>query len=163
MSPVRLEAFSAPDDEPVIVFHRTFEAPSSLVFDAWTRPEHLRHWRGPLGFELVGCEVDLRVGGGYRFVHRDPDGGRHVFRGRYLEIEPPSRLASTFVLESEPGIEVLDEVRFAQDGATTMAIGRSTFPTFAARDFYLATGARQGLTRCHDQLDELLHALTAET
>jgi uncharacterized protein YndB with AHSA1/START domain len=62
--------FLAPHDEPIIVFRRTFNAPAQLVFAAWTEPRHLRHWRGPRGFELVACEVDLRVGGGYRFVHR---------------------------------------------------------------------------------------------
>jgi uncharacterized protein YndB with AHSA1/START domain len=60
--------FLAPHDEPVIVFRRTFNAPARLVFAAWTEPRHLRHWRGPRGFELVACEVDLRVGGGYRFA-----------------------------------------------------------------------------------------------
>lgn len=62
----------APQDVPVIVFRRVFQAPPRLVFEAWTEPGHLRHWRGPRGLELVVCEVDLRVGGGYRFLHRAP-------------------------------------------------------------------------------------------
>ena len=95
--------FLAPHDEPVIVFRRAFNAPARLVFAAWTEPQHLRHWRGPRGFELVACEVDLRVGGAYLFVHRAPDGSRHVFYGQYLEIERPSRLVSTFAYEAAPG------------------------------------------------------------
>jgi uncharacterized protein YndB with AHSA1/START domain len=152
--------FMAPHDEPVIVFRRAFNAPARLVFAAWTEPEHLRHWRGPRGFELVACEVDLRVGGRYRFVHRAPDGSRHVFHGRYLEIERPSRLVSTFVYEGAPETEALDEVTFDEDGATTRVTGRSAFPTFQARDLYLSGGAERGLADAHNRLDALLGTLT---
>jgi uncharacterized protein YndB with AHSA1/START domain len=152
--------FIAPHDEPVIVFRRAFNAPARLVFAAWTEPEHLRHWRGPRGFELVACEVDLRVGGRYRFVHRAPDGSRHVFHGRYLEIERPSRLVSTFVYEGAPETEALDEVTFDEDGATTRVTGRSAFPTFQARDLYLSGGAERGLADAHNRLDALLGTLT---
>ena len=151
----------APQDEPVIIFRRAFRAPARLVFEAWTEPEHLRHWRGPRGFELVACEVDLRVGGGYRFVHRAPDGSRHVFHGRYLEIERPSRLVSTFAYEAAPDTEVLDEVTFDEDGGTTLVTGRSAFPTVQARDLYLAGGAERGLAGSHGRLDELLRALVS--
>jgi uncharacterized protein YndB with AHSA1/START domain len=153
--------FLAPHDEPVIVFRRTFNAPARLVFAAWTEPEHLRHWRGPRGFELVACEVDLRVGGGYRFVHRAPDGSQHVFHGRYLEIERPSRLVSTFVYKAAPETEAVDEVTFEEDGATTRVTGRSAFPTFQARDLYLSGDAERGLAESHDRLDELLGTLAS--
>lgn len=155
MSDPRLEFF-APDDEPVIVFRRAFQAPARLVFEAWTEPEQLRQWRGPRGFELAGCEVDLRVGGGYRFVHRAPDGGRHVFHGRYLEIERPRRLVSTFVYEAAPETEAVEELTFEERDGTTLVTGRSAFPTFAARDLYLDGGAERGLRECHELLDELL-------
>ena len=148
--------FLAPHDEPVIVFRRAFTAPARLVFAAWTEPEHLLHWRGPRGFELVACEVDLRIGGGYRFVHRAPDGTRHVFYGKYLEIERPTRLVSTFAYEAAPETEALDEVTFNEDGGTTLVTGRSAFPTFQARDLYLAGGAERGLAGSHDRLDDLL-------
>jgi uncharacterized protein YndB with AHSA1/START domain len=149
----------APQDQPVIIFRRHFHAPARLVFEAWTEPEHLRHWRGPHGFELVACEVDLRVGGGYRFVHRAPDGRLHVFSGQYREIERPSRLVSTFVYEAAPATEALDEVTFEENAGATMVTGRSTFPTFEARDLYLAGGAERGLAECHARLDELLSTL----
>jgi uncharacterized protein YndB with AHSA1/START domain len=156
----RLELI-APHDEPVLVFRRAFRAPAQLVFEAWTEPRHLRHWRVPRGFELVVCEVDLRVGGGYRFVHRAPDGSQHAFRGRYREIERPSRLVSTFVYEAAPGTEVLDEVTFQDVGGTTLVTGRTAFPTFQARELYAAAGAERGLGECHERLDELLLALTS--
>jgi uncharacterized protein YndB with AHSA1/START domain len=151
--------FLAPHDEPVIVFRRAFRAPAPLVFATWTEPEHLRRWRGPRGFELVACEVDLRVGGAYRFVHRAPDGSRHVFYGQYLEIERPTRLVSTFVYEAAPETKAVDEVTFEEDRGTTVVTGRSAFPTFKARDLYLAGGAERGLAESHDRLDELLGVL----
>jgi uncharacterized protein YndB with AHSA1/START domain len=99
------------------------------------------------------------VGGGYRFVHRAPDGSQHVFCGQYREIERPSRLVSTFTYEAAPETEVLDEVTFEEDDGATLVTGRSTFPTFEARDLYLAGGAERGLAECHELLDELLSTL----
>ena len=161
MSGPRLEVM-VPDDEPAIVFRRAFKAPAGLVFDAWTDPGHLRHWRGPRGFELVGCEVDLRVGGSYRFTHRAPDGGEHVFYGQYRQIERPSRLVSTFAYEGAPGAEALDEVTFEEVDGMTLVTGRSTFPTFQARELYLAGGAERGLAESHERLDDLLVTLLSQ-
>ena len=160
MTSPRLD-ITAPHDEPVILFRRTFQAPARLVFSAWTEPAHLRHWRVPRGFELVVCEVHLRLGGGYYFVHRAPDGSQHAFRGRYLQIERPSRLVSTFTYEAAPETEVIDEVTFTGNGGTTLVTGRTVFPTFQARELYAAAGAERGLAECHERLDELLSVLTA--
>lgn len=162
MSSPRLQVM-APHDEPVILFRRAFQAPARLVFSAWTEPAHLRQWRVPRGFELVVCEVDLRVGGSYYFVHRAPDGSEHAFRGQYLQIERPGRLSSTFTYEAAPESEVLDEVTFTGNGGTTVVTGRTVFPTFEARELYAAAGAERGLAECHERLDELLTALTARS
>ena len=161
MSGPRLD-ITVPGDQPVIIFRRSFKAPAQLVFDAWTERGHVRRWRGPSGGELTGCEVDLRVGGSYRFTHRAPDGSEHVFYGRYREIERPSRLVSTFAYEGAPGAEALDEVTFEEDGGTTLVTGRSIFPTFQAREMYVAGGAEQGLAESHDRLDDLLAALQSQ-
>jgi uncharacterized protein YndB with AHSA1/START domain len=158
MSVPRLELI-APPNEPVLLFRRDFRAPATLVFKAWTEPEHLRHWRVPHGFDLVTCEVDLRVGGAYLLVHRAPDGSRHAFHGVYRQIEPPGRLVSTFTYESAPGTEALDEVAFEDNGGTTRVTARTTFPTFQARELYAAAGAERGLAQCHERLDELLDGL----
>jgi uncharacterized protein YndB with AHSA1/START domain len=149
----------APQDAPVIAFRRAFAAPPRLVFEAWTEPRHLLRWRGPRGFEVVACDVDLRVGGRYRFVHRAPDGSEHVFSGQYREIERPSRLVSTFAYHAAPAVEGLDEVTFEEQAGATLVTGRSTFPSFEARDLYLDGGAEQGLAQCHEHLDELLRTL----
>jgi uncharacterized protein YndB with AHSA1/START domain len=73
MTKAKLEVI-APADEPVIITHRFINASPALVFEAWTTPEHMRQWIGPRQLTMVACEVDLRVGGRYRFVHRAPDG-----------------------------------------------------------------------------------------
>jgi hypothetical protein len=67
-----------PAGEPIIEYRRFLAAPSELVFQAFTDPEHLAHWRGPEELQMVSCDIDLRVGGRYRYVHRGPDGQDHV-------------------------------------------------------------------------------------
>src|ERR1035437_2078463 len=80
-------------------------------------------------------------------------------RGRSRQIVRPGRLVSTFTYETAPETEVLDEVTFEDNGGTTLVTGRTTFPTFQARELYAAAGAERGLARCHDPLDELLTPL----
>jgi uncharacterized protein YndB with AHSA1/START domain len=68
-----------------IVLSRVFDAPRNLVFDAFTKPELLKRWFGPRGWQLMVCEVNLKVGGGWRFVLRSPDGRDMGMRGVYRE------------------------------------------------------------------------------
>ena len=82
--------------EREIVMSRVFDAPRELVFEAWTKPELLKRWLGVRnGWELAECEVDLKVGGAYRFVWRGPDGAEMGMGGVYREIVAPERLVST--------------------------------------------------------------------
>jgi uncharacterized protein YndB with AHSA1/START domain len=74
-----------------IVLTRVFDAPRRLVFDALSKPELLKRWFGPRGWSLVVCEVDFKVGGGFRFVLRGPDGRQMGMRGVYRELAPPER------------------------------------------------------------------------
>ena len=115
----KLEVIADPD-KPTIVTRRTFDAPRALVFDAWTKPELMKRWLGPRALEMVLCEVDLRVGGGYRYVHRAPDGQEFGFHGTYREIARPDRLVSTFVFELFPDAEAVDTLELEErDGKTT--------------------------------------------
>ena len=154
----RLE-ITMPPDEPVITFRRFVGAPPALVFEVWTEPEHLRHWRGPHEVELVTCVVDLRLGGQYRYVHRAPDGREHAFHGEYQEVEPPHRLVSTFVYEDAPEDVSVETVTFEAVEGGTIVVGRSVLPSFAAREQYINAGAARGLTESHERLDALLEAL----
>ena len=81
-----------PSDREIVIT-RVFNAPRSLVFEAWTTPKYVSRWYG--AELLVVCEIDLRVGGRWRYVMRTPDGGEHGFSGEYREITPPERLVYT--------------------------------------------------------------------
>jgi len=89
--------------KPTIVITRIFDAPRRLVFEAWTRPEHLARWCGPRYLTLSVCEIDFRPGGAWRFVLRAPDGNDYGFGGEYREILPPERLVYTFRFDGAPG------------------------------------------------------------
>lgn len=88
-------AATAPSDR-VLVITRSFDAPRSLVFKAWTEPEHMRHWFGPKDFTVMSCDMDVRTGGDFRIHSRSPGGSDHYLHGVYREIVPPERLVSTY-------------------------------------------------------------------
>src|SRR5438105_5799491 len=92
------------------------DAPREVVFAAWTDAEQAAQWWGPQGFTTISCEMDVRVGGGYRACMRSPEGTRHCRRGTYREIVPPTRLVFTYAWEDadgNPGHETLVTVTFA--------------------------------------------------
>jgi uncharacterized protein YndB with AHSA1/START domain len=143
-----------PVDAPLIVWKRIVKAPPALVFDAWTKPEHLRRWWGPRRLELVSCDVDLRVGGGFRFVQRAPDGTEHAFHGTYLEIDRASRLVTTFVYEGAPDDEAVDTLVFEAVDGVTVLHGRSEHGSIASRDRHVEGGMEQGFADTLARLDE---------
>jgi uncharacterized protein YndB with AHSA1/START domain len=97
------------------VVTRLFDAPRALVFEAWTKAEHVVHWWDPSGTPLAVCEIDLRPNGAFRFVNRAPDGGEgHSFSGIYREIAPPEKLV--FGFPSGTGVSTL---RFTEQGKQT--------------------------------------------
>ena len=78
-----------------IAMTRVFDAPRHLVFDAMTQPQHVRRWFGCAEFALPVCEIDLRVGGAYRFIMRMPDGVENTLQGVYREVVRPERVVFT--------------------------------------------------------------------
>lgn len=146
-----------PSDREIAVT-RTFDAPRSLVFEAFVRCEHLSKWWGPRGFTLVECEIDLRPGGAYRFVQTAPDGGVHPFKGVWREINPPERLVFTQIYDVERYSiheSVVINVLTEQDGRTTLA-QHLQFSSKEARDWMVASGMELGMTQSLERLDELL-------
>jgi uncharacterized protein YndB with AHSA1/START domain len=102
-----------------IVITRTFNAPRPVVFEAWTKAEHVAHWWDPGGVPLAVCEIDLRPNGVFRWVHRAPDGREgHSFTGIYREINPPEKLVFTVrMFPSSP--EPVGTLVFTEDGKKT--------------------------------------------
>ena len=145
-----------PTSTTVIRITRTFAASRERVFDAFTGPELLRQWWGPAGFTLPQAEVDLRVGGAYRFAMRPPQGEVMYLRGLFKEIERPSRLSYTWVWEAMPEVETLVTIDFNEaEGDTEVVLTQEPFKT--ADDVALHDqGWRGGL----DKLEQILRRKT---
>jgi uncharacterized protein YndB with AHSA1/START domain len=139
-----------------IAMTRVFKAPRSLVFDALTRPDLLKRWYGPRGWSLVVCEIDLRVGGAWRFVTRRADGRDVGQRGIYREIVRPERLVNTESWEDwNPGEVLVTAVLAEQGGATTLT-STLLFPSQEVRDTLVKSGMTRGAAETYDKLAECL-------
>lgn len=111
---------TTPGDRQIVIT-RLFNAPRTLVFEAWTKPEHVAHWWDPSGLPLAVCEIDLRPNGAFRWVNRAPDGGEgYSFAGIYREIEPPGKLV--FASSSGPGHSTLIFTEEAKETRLTITI-----------------------------------------
>jgi len=138
---------------------RSFRAPKQLVFDAHTKPEHLRQWWGLKGSTLSVCEVDLRVGGRWRFVQRAETGEEFGFGGEYREIVPPDRLSYTFGFDGIPGKENLETLTFAEEDGVTTLYTDSVFDSREDRDGMIESGMEFGANESMDRLEELLSGM----
>src|SRR5947209_4490447 len=140
-----------------IVMTRVFDAPRRLVFDAFSKPELLKRWFGPRGWSLVVCEVDLRVGGGFRFVLRGPDGKDMGMRGVYREIVRPERSVHMESFDDYPGESQVTAVMTEEGGKTTLT-ATVLYPSPEVRDMVLKSGMEHGAAESYDKLAELLTA-----
>jgi uncharacterized protein YndB with AHSA1/START domain len=159
MNPGRLILTTPTDRE--IVMTRVFDAPRKLVFDAMTKPELLKRWFfGPPGWSLEVCELDLRVGGGYRYVWRGRGGTEMGMRGVYREVVPPERIVQTEAFDQSwyPGEAVGTLVLVERDGKTTLTM-TVLYESREARDAVLKTPMEQGVAMGYDRLAELLATL----
>jgi uncharacterized protein YndB with AHSA1/START domain len=144
--------------EREIALTRVFEAPRALVFEALTRPEHIRRWLlGPPGWTMAVCEVDLRAGGAYRFVWRRDDGTELGMGGVYREIAPPERLVHTERFDAAwyPGEAVVTTVLIEEGGRTKLA-STVSYESRDARDAVLRSGMEAGVAASYDRLSGLL-------
>ena len=141
---------------------RTFNAPAHLVFDAWTKPELLKRWWAPksFGVTLFECEQDVGVGGAYRFAFGRDAQDPEVFSGRYVEVDPPSRLVLTQLYERMPDVgEVVVTATFEESQGRTRLTLRQLFPSKEALEGALASGMERGMRVTLDQLDELVASM----
>ena len=144
--------------ERELVVKRTINGPARLVFEAWTKPELFKRWWVPksAGLSLLSCEMDVRVGGTYRFVFGHDASKTMAFFGKYIEVTPPSRLVWT---NEEGGGEAVTTVTFEEKGGKTLLVLRERHPSKEAVDE--AIGFGEGLRETFGQLDELLVTLGA--
>jgi uncharacterized protein YndB with AHSA1/START domain len=141
---------------------RTFDAPRELVWTATTRPEHLKRWWGCDQFELTVCDIDLRVGGGYRYVMRGADGSEHRFKGVYREVIRPQRLVHTQIYDIEPYAdrEAVATITFDDDHGRTRYTSTLAHTSREDRDAHIASGVEAGAIASLDRLADLLLTLT---
>ncbi len=143
-----------------IVMTRVFDAPRQRVFAAFTRPELLKRWFGPRGWSLVVCEVDLKVGGTFRFVLRGPDGTEMGMRGVYREIVPPERSVHMESFDQFRGESQVTTVLVEQGGKTTLT-ATVLYPSAEVRDAVIKSGMEHGAAESYDRLAELLASAEA--
>jgi uncharacterized protein YndB with AHSA1/START domain len=141
-----------------IVMTRVFDAPRNLVFDAFSKPELLKRWFGPRGWSMVTCDVDLRVGGGFRFIMRGPDGKDLGMRGTYRELAPPDRSVHVESFDDYPGESQVTATFVEKDGKTTLT-ATILYPSKDVRDIVIKSGMEHGAAESYDKLAELLPAI----
>ncbi len=146
--------------EREIVMTRVFDAPRNLVFDAFSKPELLKQWFGPHGWSLLTCEVDFRVGGGFRFVLRGPDGQEMGMRGVYREIVPPKRSVHVESFDDFPG-ESLVTAEMVEEADKTTLTATVLYPSREVRDAVIKSGMEHGAAESYDKLADLLSSSKA--
>ena len=144
--------------EREIVLTRVFDAPRTLVFDAFTKPELLKRWFGPRGWSLAVCEVDLKVGGKWRFVLRGPDGRDMGMRGVYREIAAPDRSVHTESFDDFPGESIVTTLLVEDRGKTTLT-ATVRYPSQEVRDAVIKSGMEHGAAESYDKLAEYLASI----
>ena len=143
-----------------IVLTRLFDAPRGLVFEAMTKPEHVRQWWGILddGYSVPVCEIDLRPGGTWRWVGRGPK-GEYAFHGVYREIAPPERLVFTELFEPAGDVESVVTAVLTEEGGKTRLTMTAVYPSKDVRDAVLGTGMERGAAISYDRLEEVAKKL----
>ena len=148
--------------EQDIVITRLFDAPRRLVYEAMTKPEHVKRWWGILDdrYSVPVCEIDLRVGGKWRFVGRGPHGEGPAFYGVYREVAPPDRVVFTEIYEPFPDTESVVTAVFTEEDGKTRLTATCLYPSKEVRDIVLNTGMTKGAATSYDRLEEVAKSLT---
>lgn len=140
---------------------RDFAAPRALVFDAFTQRDQVPQWYGCAEMSLVSCEMDVRVGGDWRYVTRMPDGSQHAHSGTYKVIERPARLVYSERYEQIPGSEHEVALTFTEANGVTTLTMNLTYPAQQVRDGHLSSGFDRGLAAMFDRLEQVANAARA--
>jgi uncharacterized protein YndB with AHSA1/START domain len=147
-----------PADDQILIA-REFNAPKHLVYKAWTTPELVRRWWNAKRGEVTTCEIDLRVGGTWRYVMVTPDGMEVGFHGEYREIVPNERIVSTEVFEGMPEAAALNTLTLdEEDGRTTLTV-RVEHSSKEHRDGHINSGMEAGMQDAMDLLEEVAVSL----
>jgi uncharacterized protein YndB with AHSA1/START domain len=148
-----------PSDKELVIT-AVLDAPRRIVFEACTKPEHVKQWWGPRRMPLTVCQIDLRPGGAWRYATRDPENGNeYAWSGVYREIVPPERLVYTEGFEAMPGHDYLVTATLDEkDGKTTLT-SRLQYKSVEDRDGHVNSGMEPGMRETYDRLGEHLAAM----
>lgn len=155
-------SISTPSEREIRV-EREFNAPRELVFDAHTRPELVKRWLlGPGDWTMPVCDIDLRVGGAYRYLWRHPEKGDMGMSGTFREIDPPVRLVVVERFDEEwyPG-DCVNTIEFVAVNGKTRMVLTMRFESAAARDIALNSPMDLGMEAGYERLDGLLASASA--
>jgi uncharacterized protein YndB with AHSA1/START domain len=144
-----------PSDRELVIT-RAFKTSAQTLFDMWTKPEHVRQWYGVRSTTVTVCEIDLRVGGAWRWVSTLPDGAQLAFSGVFREIDPPHRLQRTEIFEGMPGPGALVTFTFDERDGETIQMLHMLFEDKVSRDMCLKSGMELGVEECFDNIERLI-------
>lgn len=158
MTSSRTATVTLPTDEQILIT-REFDAPRRLVYRAWTTPELVRRWWHARRGEVTVVEIDLRVGGAWRYAMIATGGFEVAFHGVYRELVPDERIVSTEIYEGMPDAEAITTVTFSEvDGATTVAI-LVEHAAAEHRDAHINSGMEDGLQDALDLVEQVAVSL----
>lgn len=152
---------TAPEGLPFIEFDREFDAPVAAVFRAHQDPALVKQWLGPNGYEMDIERYDFTTHGGYRYVHRNPEGEEFTFNGVFHVVRENEFAIQTFEFEGFPDVVSIESLTFADlgDGRTRL-IGHAVYPSLEARDGMVNSGMEGGMVEGYARLDELLASVS---
>ncbi len=149
--------------ETQILITREFDAPRHLIFRAWTTPELIKRWWGGDRGKVISVEVDLRVGGAWRYVMVAHGGFEVAFHGEYQEIIKDERIVSTEIYEGAPDAQGLNTLTFTEVGGRTAMRLLAQHASQADRDAVINSGMEEGMQESMDHLEQVARSLEERT
>jgi uncharacterized protein YndB with AHSA1/START domain len=151
---------TAPEGVPFIDIEREFDAPVAAVFRAHKEPDLIKQWLGPNGYKMDIQRYDFTTGGGYRYVHRNPQGQEFAFNGVFHVVRDNEFAIQTFEFEGFPDVVAIESLRFEDlgDGRTRL-VAHSVYPSLESRDGMVASNMEVGVTEGYERLDKVAASL----
>jgi uncharacterized protein YndB with AHSA1/START domain len=150
--------FKVNKEELTVEMERTFKAPRESVFRAFLDPDSVKNWWGPEALDMTIDKMDVKPGGKWRFIHKDPSGNTFAFNGEYKNIEGPDKITQTFNYEGLPGNhELVETVRFEEeeDGHTKVT-STSSYKSIEDLEGMVASGMESGAKESWERLAKLV-------
>jgi uncharacterized protein YndB with AHSA1/START domain len=154
----RKAVVTLPEDTQILIT-REFDAPARLVYRAWTEPDLVRRWWSGDRGEMTSAEIDLRVGGTWRFVMTASAGFEVAFHGEYQEIVPAERIVSTEVFEGMPDAGALNTITFSEENGRTELRILVQHSSQENRDAHINSGMEDGMQESLDRMEQVARSL----